>query len=71
VFWGAWVTPKISAGAKNPFVTHVEEKTVVEKRSENPFAAPAKGEHPTSNIQQPTSKDGEQRTSNPDSIGKR
>ena len=40
-FWGAWVTPQISASAvpvKNPFVT-APEKPVETKRVENPFAA--------------------------------
>jgi hypothetical protein len=60
VFWGAWVTPKISANAvpvKNPFVTAPEKP--ITKQPENPFAKSAQGEHPTSNIQQPTSNEGE------------
>lgn len=65
-FWGVWVTPKVSADAaakKNPFATATEEK-VKEKRPENPFTKPAEVEHPTSNVQQSTSNEGEQRTSN-------
>jgi len=56
VFWGAWVTPKISASAavvKNPFVTAPEKSAT--KQPENPFVVPAKGESRISNIQQPTS----------------
>jgi len=43
VFWGVWVTPKVSASAvpaKNPFVT-AAEKPVATKPPENPFAKPA------------------------------
>jgi hypothetical protein len=45
-FWGAWVTPKISASAtpaKNPFSTE-SEKPVVTKRQENPFVKQANDE---------------------------
>jgi hypothetical protein len=68
VFWGTWVTPRISesnAATKNPFTT-APEKPVKVKSPENPFAATVKDEpqRPTSNNQPPVWGNIEHRTLN-------